>query len=269
MSKRKKAIIIILIVLAVLYFLLIGASYFFLRLFINPAFEEQWKVVGEYPYSNAAIPDDFTEYSMPGMKLNAPACEETVFDNDAGRRYLSSDPEKYDLQILVMEQESASVEMEWIKEQPNLLSKWITGRGWLTTLGMKKIGYGVPESDNELMYILEKADSRDYNKFSPIETYTYTKLMILGAVFVPAIVGDLTFDKEHPLETPLEVEECTYYLEKDSFNALIHQKGTKGGRYGLIIRYFPDSDAESLKMLIIHSADPELAQTVAASIQRT
>lgn len=267
MSKRKKAFIIILAVLVFLYVLLISASHFYLKLFIFPAFEDVWKVDGEYPYSDAAIPDDFAEYSMRGLKLKAPACKESVLDNGSGSIYLSNDMEKCDLQILVLENGSAHENVEEIRERPNLICKWLTGRGWLTTLGMKKIGYSIPESDNELMYLLEKMDSSDYNKFSPAEAYAFTKLSILKVIFIPSIIGNISFDGEHPLATPLEVEECTYYLEKDSFSALIHQKGTKGGRYGLVIRYYPDSDADSLKVLIMQSDDPELVQAIAASIE--
>ena len=71
MSKRRKKLIIILIVFVVLYFLLIGGSYFFLRAFIFPSFSQS-RAAGAYPYSDAAIPEDFAEYAAAGLKLDAP-----------------------------------------------------------------------------------------------------------------------------------------------------------------------------------------------------
>ena len=266
MRKRKKEIIIALIVLAVLYFLLIGASYFYLNRYIFPAFEERG-TIAEYPYSQAVIPGDFTEYSMQGLKLNAPDCLEPQTDIAEISNYLSNEAEKCDLQILEFKGQSASVELEWQKEQPHLINKWVTGRGWLTTLGMKKIGYKIPESDNELMYLLEKIDRKDYNPFSLIEAYTMTKLAVLSAVFIPARFGDASYDKEHPLAESLEVEECNYYLEKDSFNAFISQDCSKGGRYRLTIRYYPVSDADPVTLLLIQGDNPELVQTIASSIR--
>ena len=266
MSKRKKAIIILLIVLAVLYFLLIGADYVLLRLFVFPAFEDR-RMAGVFPFSSAAIPDDYTEYSMQGLKLNAPDCLETELDVAGISKYLSKDMKKYDLEILALEQQqSAASELERLKEQPNLFCKWLTGRGWLTTLGMKKIGYKIPESDNELLYLLEKIDSKDYNPLSLTEAYTFTKLSVLGGIMIPAMMGFESYDKAHPLEEPLEVEECTYYLEKESFNAIIRQERSEGGRYRLFIEYYPDSDADAVRYLLIQSNDPALAQTVAASV---
>ena len=254
MSKRKKAIIILLIVLAVLYFLLF------------PAFEDR-RMAGVFPFSSAVIPDDYTEYSMQGLKLNAPDCLETELDVAGISKYLSKDMEKYDLEILALEQQqSAASELERLKEQPNLFCKWLTGRGWLTTLGMKKIGYKIPESDNELLYLLEKIDSKDYNPLSLTEAYTFTKLSVLGGIMIPAMMGFESYDKAHPLEEPLEVEECTYYLEKESFNAIIRQERSEGGRYRLFIEYYPDSDADAVRNLLIQSNDPALAQTVAASV---
>ena len=111
MSKRKKAVIITLIVLVVIYFLLIGASYFFLNRYVFPAFAYRGRV-GEYPYSDAAIPGDFTEYSVQGLKLNAPDCLESKIDIAEVGKYLSNDMEKYDLQITVYEQESSAAELE-------------------------------------------------------------------------------------------------------------------------------------------------------------
>ena len=270
MSKRKKAIIITLIVLAVLYFLLIGASYFLLNIFVFPSFYpsiEERRAAGDYPYSDIVISNDDTEYTMQGLKLNAPDCLEVQLDISGISKYISNDMEKYDLQIVVYEQDSAATELEWQKEQPHLINKWITGRGWLTKLGMKKIGYALPESDNELMYLLEKMNRKDYNPFSLIEAYTFTKLSILSAVFVPAMIGEESYDKEHPLETPLAVEECTYCLERAAFNAIICQGCSEGGRYRLTIRYYPVSDSDSVRYLLIQSDDPELAQTIAASIR--
>ena len=265
MSKRKKATIITLIVLAAIYFLLIGADYFFLRWFVFPTFEER-RLTGEFPFSSAAIPSDYAEYAIQGLKLNAPDCLEAETDNADISKYLSNDMEKYDLQINVYGQGGESEALERTKEQPHLFNKWITGRGWLTTLGMKKIGYQIPESNNELLYLLEKMNVRDYNPFSLIEAYTFTKLSILSSVFVPAMIGDESYDTAHPLAAPLEAEECGYFLEKDSFNASIRQGCSKGGRYRLAIIYYPDSDADSVKYLLIQSDNPELAQTVAASI---
>ena len=270
MSKRKKALIIILIVLAVLYFLLIGASYFFLNIFVFPSFIppfENRRAAGDYPCNDIVISNDDTEYTMQGLKLNAPDCLESQIDVAGISKYVSNDPEKCDLQIVVYEQDSAAAELEWQKEQPHLINKWITGRGWLTKLGMKKIGYALPESDNELMYLLEKMNRKDYNPFSLIEAYTFTKLSILSAVFVPAMIGEESYDKEHPLETPLAVEECTYCLERAAFNAIICQGCSEGGRYRLTIRYYPVSDSDSVRYLLIQSDDPELAQTIAASIR--
>lgn len=266
MRKRKKAIIITLTVLAVIYFLLIGAGYFYLRLFVFPA-TEQYRVTGAYPYSNAAIPGDYTEYSMQGIKLAAPGCLEAETDAAGSSIYLSKDTATCDLLIIAaVEEQSASENLEWVKEQPHLLNKWITGRGWLTRLGMKLIGYKIPENNNELLYLLEKSDSTDYNPFSLPEAYAFTKLSILKAVFIPAIL-DTSHDEDHPLETPLEVEECSYYVEKDSFSAIIRQGCSEGGRYRLTIRYYPDSAADPVRFLLIQSDDPELAQTVAASVQ--
>ena len=71
MSKRKKRMVIILIILTVIYFLLIGASYIFIKLFIAPAFEPGNRVTVAYPYSNAAIPDDFAERSAAGQYAGA------------------------------------------------------------------------------------------------------------------------------------------------------------------------------------------------------
>lgn len=266
MSKRKKAVIITLIVLVVIYFLLIGASYFFLNRYVFPAFAYRGRV-GEYPCSDAAIPGDFTEYSVQGLKLNAPDCLELKIDIAEVGKYLSNDMEKYDLQITVYEQESSAAELEKAKAQPYLSTRWITGRGWLTKLGMKKIGYQIPESDNELMYLLEKMNRKDYNPLSLIEAYTFTKLSVLGSVFIPAMAGSESYDKEHPLAVPLAVEECTYYMEKDSFNAILRQSCSEGGRYRLTIRYYPDSDAEPVRLLLIQSDDPELARTIAASVR--
>ena len=65
MSKRRKVLIILLVILVIIYFLLIGVSYIFLKLFVYPALEPR-RMIGAYPYSDAAIPDDFAEYSAAG-----------------------------------------------------------------------------------------------------------------------------------------------------------------------------------------------------------
>ncbi len=267
MSKRKKRIIIILIILIAIYFLLIGASYFYLKNFIYPTFEDfACKPVQEYPYSNAEIPDSFAEYSMNGLKLNAPDCLESHPEYEMGSVYLSNDMEKCNLQIISSKHENVNEDLEWIKGSPNLFNKWITGCGWLTKLGIKKMGYEVPQSNNDLMYLLQKMDMDDYNKFSLIETYAYTKLMILDAVMIPSDIR-LNYDETHAPEHPLEVEERMYSLEKDSFRAIIRQSGSEDGRYSLLIRYFPQSDAENIKEMLILSDDPELVQSIAASVR--
>ncbi len=266
MSKRGKRIITILIVLAVLYLLLTGGSYYYLRTFIFPSFEQSgYRVTGAYPYSEAAVPDDFTEYTIAGLKLQAPDCLDAEAEQAEYASYLSHDASEYDLQIKAYEMQS---DYGFLKEKKTLSSKWITGCGWLMKLGMKKIGCGIPESNNEMLYLLEKLDPRDYNKFSLIEAYAITKLSVLKAVFIPARIGHEKYDSAHPLEVPLEVEECSYYLEKDSFHAIIRQGRSDGGRYRLTIVYYPDSDLETIKWLLVQSDDPVLAQTIAASVRQ-
>ena len=102
MTKRRKALIITLIILAVIYFLLIGASYLFLKNFVDPTFADR-RIVGEYPYSNAAIPEDFAEYAMHGIKLDAPDCMEARAESSSISNYISNDPAQHDLQIIALE----------------------------------------------------------------------------------------------------------------------------------------------------------------------
>ncbi len=266
MNKRRKKLTMILTILVAVYFLLIGASYLYLKIYIFPSFEPQFRVVEAYPYGNAAISDDDTEYSMAGLKLNAPDCLDAQIDHADIISYLSHDASQCDLQITAfIAQDSLSDEWNWMKENPNLLCKWLTGHGWLTKLGMKKIGYEIPESINEMMYLFDKMDASDYNKFSLIESYAFTKLAILKGIFMPAIMSVGAYDRDHPLETPLQVEECSYNLEEDSFQAIIHQGSSDGGRYQLSVRYYPNSDDEDVKYLFVLSDDPVLAQTIVAS----
>ena len=267
MSKRKKVFIKALIFLAVLYFLLIGGSYFFLRAFIFPSFSQS-RAAGAYPYSDAAIPEDFAEYAAAGLKLDAPNGLDTEISNAEISIYLSHDTSQYDLQITAfVNPGSLSDDVEHLKANPSLLSKWITGCGWLTKLGMKKIGYKVPESNNELLYLLNKIDAGDYNKFSLTESYAFTKLAVLGAFFIPAMISDGKYDTKHPLETPLEVDDCFYYLDADTFHAILRQGRSAGGRYRLEITYYPVSDQENVRNVLILSDDPALVQTIAASVQ--
>lgn len=266
MSKRRKRLVIILIILTVIYFLLIGASYFFIKLFIAPAFEPGDRVTAAYPYSNAAIPDDFAEHAAAGLKLYAPDSLDTIYESAELCKYLSPDASQCDLEIIATtEMNGGAEELKWMREEnPHLFVKWLTGCGWLTKLGMKIIGYEIPQSDHEMIYLLEKMDPLDYNKFSLIETYANMKLVILKSIMIPAFMGT-GYDKEHPLETPLNVEECAYFLEADSWNAIIHQRRSDGGRYQLTATCYPDSDDEKVRTLLVQSDDPKLAQTVIAS----
>lgn len=264
MSKRRKKLIIILIVFVVLYFLLIGGCYFFLRLFVFPSFEQD-RMTGAYPYGDAAVPDDFAEYTAAGLKLYAPDCFQPETDsNEVFRGYLGKDTSQYDLIILSIPEQNGLGDFYKVNEQNgHLMNKWITGRGWLMKLGMKKIGYRIPENNNEMMYLLEKADPKDYNPLSLTESYAFTKLAMIKAITIPAMIG--TDDRDHPPETPAEVEECKYYYEADSVNAIIRQGRSEGGRYRLDITFYPDSDDDQVQRMLILSDDPALAQAVAAS----
>ncbi len=266
MSKRRKRLIIVLIILAAIYLLLIGGSYLYLKLYISPVFEQGYKVTGVYPYSNAAIPDDFAEYSMAGLKLSAPDCLESEIDLSVHSQYTSQDASKCDLRILAtVEKNGVGWDLKWMREEnPNLFVKWLSGCGWLMKHGMKKIGCEIPESDHEWAYLLERADPLNYNKFSLSEAYASVKLSTLAAIMVPANMGTKD-DEKHPLEQPLNVEECAYYLESDAWNAIIRQRRSRGGRYQLTVTYYLVSDDENVRTLLVQSDDPELAQTVVAS----
>ena len=219
MTKRRKALIITLIILAVIYFLLIGASYLFLKNFVDPTFADR-RIVGEYPYSNAAIPEDFAEYAMHGIKLDAPDCMEARAESSSFSNYISNDPAQHDLQIIALEtdaQDTLSLSEMLDYNEHHLVGSWLAGRGWLTELGIKKIGYELPENDNALMYLLEKMDMDDYNKFSLIEAYAFTKLYVLKAIYVPALLWVYSNDTESTLESPLSVKNCSYYIEAGAF----------------------------------------------------
>ena len=266
MNKRTKKIIAALTALAAAYFLLTGASWLFLKTYVFPALES-YRLAGAYPYSDHAVPGDFAAYSAAGIRLWAPDGLTAEISPDAGT-FTSSGDAQCDLRITVVSQQSSIYDdMEYIRERPNLLSKWITGRGWLTRLGMKQIGYRIPESKNELLYLLEKADQADYHKLSLTEAYAFTKLAVLKAIFLPAMIGDEKNDAEHPLAEPLETEDCGYYCEKDQLHAIIRQSCSSGGRYRLAVTCYPDSDTDPVKLILILSDDPVTAQTIAASIR--
>lgn len=269
MTKRRKALIITLIILAVIYFLLIGASYLFLKNYVDPTFADR-RIVGEYPYSNAAIPEDFAEYAMHGIKLDAPDCMEARAESSSISNYISNDPAQHDLQIIALETDaqdtlSLSKMHDYMKNEHHLVGSWLAGRGWLTELGIKKIGYELPENDNALMYLLEKMDMDDYNKFSLIEAYAFTKLYVLKAIYVPPLLWVDSNDTESTLESPLSVENCSYYIEAGAFKAIVEQSSSKSGRYWLTVRCYPDTEAA--KTVIVVSDDPALAQTVVASVR--
>lgn len=262
MSKRIKKLIIVLIILTVIYFLMIGADYFFLKYYIFPAFEPyQPGEVRAFPGSTAEVPDDFAEYTAAGLKLYAPDCFQPETDsNEVFRGYLGKDTSQYDLIILSGQDQNSLVDFYEVNEQNgHLMNKWITGHGWLMKLGMKKIGYRIPENNNEMMYLLQKMNPDDYNPLSLTESYAFSKLAIIKAINIPAMIGYVTDDRDHPLETPAKAETCTYYYEADSVNAIIRQGRSEGGRYRLDITFYPDSDDDTVQKLWVASDDPALA----------
>lgn len=116
-----------------------------------------------------------------------------------------------------------------------------------------------------LFAILTVCAIRKYNKFSLIEAYAFTKLYVLKAIYVPALLRVDSNDTESTLESPLSVENCSYYIEAGAFKAIVEQSSSKSGRYCLTVRCYPDTEAA--KTVIVVSDDPALAQTVVASVR--
>ena len=216
-----------------------------------------------FPYADAVIPDEFTDYTIQGISLKAPDClvpqiPEGKEDSEAVR-YISEDKEKYDLQILVMPEKIKPEYPNWNKLGEDGFFKSSAVRK-----SVEKMGYSVPQNHYDLMFLLGTADIRTCNKFSLSEVSAFSKIARYKEIMYPAVIG--INDSDDKLETPLEVEEHKFYYENSDDKMFITQSASKGGRYSLAVECYSADDLDSHKVLVIMSAEPDLAQKIVKTV---
>ena len=216
-----------------------------------------------YPYADAEIPDDFTDYTIHGISLKAPDClvpkvPEGKTEADAVR-YYSSDTGKCDVRIFVSPEDSEPVHPEW---------KAIGDDGFfksrLTRKSIEKMGYDIPKNDYELNMLFGTMDINDCSRFSLSEVSAFRKLAVYKEIMFTAIIG--IDDKDDKLEPPVDVEPHTYFYETDKSKLFITQTVSMGGRYQLSLNCYDVDAPDIYRQLVILSDDPVIAQEMAKTV---
>ncbi|MBO5572390.1 MAG: hypothetical protein J5926_06745 [Ruminococcus sp.] len=221
------------------------------------------KHIEAYPYADADIPDDFTDYTIHGISLKAPDCLVPKIPEgrtaDDAVRYFSNDTEKCDLQIFVYPEKKKPEYPTWkaIGEDGFFKSGFVRK-------GVEKMGYSIPDNHYELMYLLGTFDKNDCNKLSVSQVSAFSKLAVYKEIMTPAIIG--IDDSDDALETPLKVEPHSYFYENDKVKMYIDQYASKGGRYSLAVECCDVNDLNSFTELVVMSTEPETAQKIAKTV---
>ena len=215
-----------------------------------------------YPYADIEVPDDFRACSVKGIDFYAPDGLDWMYPFEtegvkSGILVDNSDEQERDLLICVLDPEEP---VESFGNDVTLADVFDEK----TKKGMAKLGYEVPTTYYDFIYLLNTIKPEDCNQFSISEVNALYKLETYKGVMAPAFMSY----KLNSTETGhnMEAEDDIYYYNNGNMRSFVRQGSDKNGAYELMLEVYDVNDLNTYQTVMIIGKDMDTVRQIAKTV---
>ena len=219
----------------------------------------------QYPYADMDIPNDFKEYDLNGISFEAPddlVPKYTDKNQNISTELLADTAGngKYNLQVYVSDITSPIYPAGYELGTDGFFNSNMQ-------IGMKKLGYAVPENFHDLILLLNTMKPEDCNKFSPTQVRTFKKLAQFKDTMVPSVLS--IDDQNCNGAISVDIEQRMFIYDNENMKSFITQAKTQYGNYELMLECYTDDDLDKYQLVVIQGNNIDTVRQVAQTVTKT